>query len=114
MHDPVSKKQIEQAKQEARDDISEWTKESRYTKEILERVKNEIRLIEDELGKRTIPYGGGFIYSAPRFRGVPTAILDAKWKVYKDFADSLEIELARPKTRRETLIDIRRATADSP
>jgi hypothetical protein len=111
----VTQKQIEQAEQEARDEIMKIIRESRSAQDALNTARLELSAIEDELGKRATPYGGGFARSkrarrggkrlkAHYFPGVPSKILDAKWRVYKDFIDGLERELAMPKTRKEELI----------
>lgn len=107
----VSQKQIEEAEQEARNEIAKLVRGSRSTRDALEAVRYELKAIEDELGKRTIPYGGGFYGGKWRgrlpqyFPGAPGKILDARWRIYRDFIEELERELAvGPKTREEMLI----------
>jgi hypothetical protein len=113
MDNPVSKKAIKEAEEAAHAQIAEWVREGRYTEDVLANVKSEIKAIEDELGKRTIPYGGGFVVGKTRlpqyFPGVPAKVLDAQWRVYKDFADRLEVELAT-ESRREKLISYDRGS----
>jgi len=104
----VTKKQIEEAKREAWQELNELVKSSRTATDALEAVKRDAGLMEIELGRRTIPYGADFWSKKGRgkqryFSDVPGEILNAKWKVYKEFIEELERGIV-PKTRREELI----------
>jgi len=65
---------------------------------VLKEAKSALWYIEDELGKRSIPYGGGFVVGygtrkrikAQYFPGVPGEVLDIKWRAYKNFIAELE------------------------
>jgi len=92
---PVSKKQLEQAKREAAEEIVKLVKESRSIKDALATAKAEAKMMEEELGRRTIPYGADFWtkrgrYKQRYFADIPGAILYAKFLVYKDFVEELE------------------------
>lgn len=108
----VSQRAIREAEEEARADLAKLVKESRSATGALEDAKLELRYIEDELGKRSIPYGAGFVAGKGRrkrlkaqyFPGVPSKILDVRRDVFKDFIEELERQLVAPKTRREELI----------
>jgi len=105
---PVTEKQIRQAEHEAQGQIAAIVRESRSAKEALGTARLELHIIEGELGKRTIPYGGEYYSKRGKqklqyYRGVPSKILDTKWRVFKDFVEGLEKQLI-PKTRREELI----------
>lgn len=97
-----AEREIKGAGQEARDEIAKIIRESRSTQDALESAREELRAIENELGKRTIPYGGGFVAGKRRlpqyFPGVPGVVLDTKRRIYKDFVEELEkeLELRRP------------------
>jgi len=116
MDNPVSKKKIQEAEEEARKEIAEFIKMSRSADHALKLVKQEVGYIEDELGKRSIPYGGGFrggkvkgtTYrrKVPQYYfGIPADILEAKRAIFKAFIEELEEKLAiGPKTRREAII----------
>lgn len=93
-----SKKQLKEAEEEAQKEILQIIKDAHNIKEVLSYTKMELDAIEDELGKRSIPYGGGFVAGHGRrkrlkrqyFPGVPGDILDVKWHIYKDTVAELE------------------------
>ena len=94
-NNPVSKKQLEEAKREAEEELRQMIRESGSAKDALEATKNELKLMDIELGRRTIPYGADFWtkrgrYKQRYFADVPGSILYAKFLVYKDFVKELE------------------------
>lgn len=88
-------------KEQAEAEIREIIRASRSTDDALKEAESALRNIEDELDMRREPYGRGFIRGkktryAPKLRyyvGMPTAKLEVKWHVYKDFVQGLEREL---------------------
>jgi len=95
---PLSKKRLKDTEEEARNEILDLIKGAHDIKEVLKDAKSDLFFIEDELGKRSIPYGGGFVVGhgtrkrikAQYFPGVPGEVLDIKWRIYKDFIAELE------------------------
>jgi len=98
MDNPISKRRLKEAEEEARNEILELIKDARDIKEVLHQAKWELSYIEDELGKRSIPYGGGFVsghgtrkrIKAQYFPGVSGEVLNIRWRIYKDFIAELE------------------------
>jgi len=78
-------------------DFEQGIQTSHTIKEVLNLAKMELDAIKNELGKRSIPYGGGFVVGHGRrkrllrqyFPGVPGTVLDVKWRAYKDFVEEL-------------------------
>lgn len=95
---PISKKRLKEAEEETRNEILKLIEGASDIKDVLHHAKWELSYIEDELGKRSIPYGGGFVVGHGRrkrllaqyFPGVPGEVLDIKWRIYKNFIAELE------------------------
>lgn len=105
----VSKKAIQEAEQEARNEIAKLISESSSTFDALRTAKQALGQMQDEIIKRTVPYGAGFWGGKWKgkypqyFQGVPGKILEAKTQIYQDFIEQLE-QVAIPKTRREEFV----------
>ena len=88
----------EKATTQARLDISQiWAGEGNDA-EKLAKVQDELSLIEESLGRRSIPYGKD-LKSDP-FRGVPDVELNPRWRVFDDFVSTQKaaMELEPPLT----------------
>jgi len=104
----LTKRLIEEAENEAQQELLEIIKECREPEAIIKEAKSAVHFMEREMDLRRVPYGYEF---APKksskgrslgaigyFIGIPTAVLSIKRKIYLKFIEDFQKEIEERRT----------------